>query len=239
MNNISETKPVRNGTKNNKLSVINSYCIVCNSPFSKARAGKLYCSNRCKQFGYNHKNLRTENVISKSEPGDSDIKKKRINISQYFYYKEMTEKVKRYKELSKRKYRFEEEYNKIKMRDSMGIRQNTESIIYNASNQLKEEERDELEMLEGEVSIFSYFEIHNLSLEKWSFFRVMNPKFDNETLFKAICQFSSEYINQLNFRALDPDETVDILGIKKKYIQHCNSITEGIIQFYDKVESKF
>ncbi len=60
---------------------------------------------------------------------------------------------------------------------------------------------------------------------------IFHPKLDNENLFKTINQFSSEYINQLNFVAFDADETVENLGIKKKYIQHCNAISDGIIQF--------
>jgi hypothetical protein len=64
----------------------------------------------------------------------------------------------------------------------------------------------------------------------------MNPKLDFENLFKLVCQFSSEYNSQLNFIALDPDETVDNLGIKKKYIEHWNAISEGIIKFSNKIE---
>lgn len=41
-------------------------------------------------------------------------------------------------------------------------------------------------------------------------FRIMNPKLDFENLFKLICQFSREYVSQLNFIALDLNETVDI-----------------------------
>jgi predicted nucleic acid-binding Zn ribbon protein len=36
-------------------SVINSHCIVCNSLFTNKRIGKLYCSNKCKQYRFNHK----------------------------------------------------------------------------------------------------------------------------------------------------------------------------------------
>ena len=36
--------------------VRNTHCIVCGAAFSIARAGKLYCTNRCKQFRYNHRN---------------------------------------------------------------------------------------------------------------------------------------------------------------------------------------
>lgn len=238
MSNQTVLSSDQKGIKRNNNSVNNSlsktHCLVCNSLFTKPRVGKLYCSNRCKQFGYTHKNLINKNIISNNE--SVKIKRKRININEYFYYRDMIEKIKRFKELSKRNSRYEEEAAKLSMREDMGIPLNPESIILNNSYELKEEEVEELELLKDEVSIFANFELHNLSLEKWSFFRLLNPKFDKENLFKTVCQFSSEFINQLNFRALNPDETFELLGIKNKYIKHCNAINEGIIQFYDKIE---
>lgn len=230
----SGKKGTRNSTISVKKSVLKTQCIVCNTLFPKPRVGKMYCSNRCKQFGYNHKGLQKEITLANEE--QKPFKKSRININEYLLYREMVEQIKRFKELTRRNYRFEEEDMKIRLRENMGIPQSPESIILNNVCQLKEDELDELEILKDKVSNFSNFEIQNLSLEKWSFFKIMNPKLDFENLFKLICQFSSEYISQLNFTALDHDETVDNLRIKKKYIQHCNAISEGVIQFYNKIE---
>lgn len=215
-----------------KKSFLNTHCIVCKSLFTKPRVGKLYCSNRCKQFGYNHKNLQNEITSSFDEP--KKAKRKKINIGEYLFYREMIEKVKRFKELSKRNCRYEEEDIKMQMRENMGIQLNPEKIIINNSYKLRDDEMDELEMLKEEVSVFVNYEIYNLSLEKWSFFKIMNPKLDFENLFQIICQFSSEYINQLSFVTSDSDRTFDNLGIKKKYIEHCNEINEGVIHFYNK-----
>jgi hypothetical protein len=224
----------RNSNNSVKKSFLKTECIVCNTLFTKPRVGKMYCSNRCKQFGYNHKGSEKKINLLNEEP--KTFKKRRININEYFCYREMVEQIKRFKELTRRNYRFEEEDIKIRLRENMGIPQSPESIILNNVCQLREDELDELEILKDKVSNFANFEIQNLSLEKWSFFKIMNPKLDFENLFKLICQFSSEYISQLSFTALDPEETVDNLGIKKKYIEHCNAISEGIIQFYNKIE---
>jgi hypothetical protein len=224
----------RNSNNSVKKSFLKTECIVCNTLFTKPRVGKMYCSNRCKQFGYNHKGSEKKINFLNEEP--KAVKKRRININEYFCYREMVEQIKRFKELTRRNCRFEEEDIKIRLRENMGILQSPESIILNNVCQLREDELDELEILKDKVSNFSNFESQNLSLEKWSFFKIMNPKLDFENLFKLICQFSSEYISQLNFIALDPDETVDNLGIKKKYIEHCNAINEGVIQFYNKIE---
>jgi len=216
-----------------KKAFLKKHCIVCNSLFTKPRVGKMYCSNRCKQFGYNHKSL--QNAINSSFDVPKKAKRIKINIGEYLFYREIVEKVKRFKELSKRNYRFEDENIKMQMRENMGIKLNPESIILINSNQLKDVEIDELDMLREEVSIYVNYEVHNLSLEKWSFFKIMNPKIDFENLFKIICQFSCEFINQLNFEVQDQDKTVDFLSIKTKYIRHCNEINEGVIQFYNKI----
>ena len=230
----SDKKGSRNSNNLVKKSFLKTQCIVCNTLFTKPRVGKMYCSNRCKQFGYNHKGLQKGITLTNEE--QKPVKKRRININEYFFYRETVEQIKRFKELTRRNCRFEEENMKIQLRENMGIPQSPESIILNNVCQLREDELDELEILKDKVYNFSNFEIQNLSLEKWSFFKIMNPKLDFENLFKLICQFSSEYISQLNFVALDLDETVDNLGIKKKYIQHCNAISEGVIRFYNKNE---
>ena len=229
----SGKKGNRNSNNSVKKSSLKTQCIVCNTLFTKPRVGKMYCSNRCKQFGYNHKGSERKITLLNDEP--KTFKKRRININEYFCYREMVEQIKRFKELTRRNCRFEDEDIKIRLRQNMGIPQSPESIILNNVCQLREDELYELEILKDKVSNFENYEIQNLSLEKWSFFKIMNPKLDFENLFKLICQFSNEYISQLSFTALDPKETVNNLGIKEKYIEHCNAISEGTIKFYNNI----
>ena len=196
----------RNSNNSVKKSFLKTECIVCNTLFTKPRVGKMYCSNRCKQFGYNHKGSEKKINLLNDEP--KTFKKRRININEYFCYREMVEQIKRFKELTRRNYRFEEEDIKIRLRENMGIPQSPESIILNNVCQLREDELDELEILKDKVSNFANFEIQNLSLEKWSFFKIMNPKLDFENLFKLICQFSIEYISQYTFFLIPKLSTV-------------------------------
>jgi hypothetical protein len=57
MRTISDPKSVTNGRnlgiKTVMPQVLNTHCIVCGVEFPRKRSGKLYCSSRCKQFGYN------------------------------------------------------------------------------------------------------------------------------------------------------------------------------------------
>ena len=46
--NISDTNSVTPPLRN-------THCFICGKPFNTERFGKLYCSAKCKQFGYNHK----------------------------------------------------------------------------------------------------------------------------------------------------------------------------------------
>lgn len=48
------------------------------------------------------------------------------------------------------------------MKENMGIPLNPELIIHNKSNQLREDEMNELELQRDKVSIFANFEIQNL-----------------------------------------------------------------------------
>jgi hypothetical protein len=73
---------------------LKTQCIVCNTLFTKPRVGKMYCSNRCKQFGYNHNGSEKKINLLNEEP--KAVKKRRININEYLFYREMVEQIKRF-----------------------------------------------------------------------------------------------------------------------------------------------
>ena len=233
-NTVSKTANINNKSGYNKVnkSILNTQCIICKTEFLKPRSGKLYCSNRCKQFGYNHKDLKNEKLTEPIQIKKNRVKK--ILIEDYFFFQQLNLKIKRFKDLAKRNQRFEEEETKINIRNSLGLLQNPETIVSHNSLELNDTEIEELESLSDEIKGLINFEAHNLSLEQWSFFKLLYPQFDNENLFRTISQFSKDYINQLNFASIS-DETADNLTIKNKFIEHCNQITERIIRF---VESK-
>src|SRR4051794_24989605 len=82
------------------LNVANTHCIVCGSAFEPARKGKLYCSPRCKQFGYYHK-FEISQVISAREMA---INPKPISffIEDYIEYNKKQKLVRRYANLKRK-----------------------------------------------------------------------------------------------------------------------------------------
>jgi len=220
---------------NNKIcnhSVLKTHCIICSKQFEKPRAGKLYCSNRCKQFGYNHKIQDDTNELNTIEK--SNAPQKMLFLKDYSYYINQNNKLKRFKELSKRNERFIEEERKINLKNAVGIQINPDNAYSLYIQQLDNVESDEFEILSNEFSDCTNFETHNLSIEKWSFFKLLYENLDNENLFKTICQFSKHYIDQLNFYTIDSYSITATLNLQKRYITHCNNISEGIISFINK-----
>jgi len=153
-------------------SSLKTHCIICNSVFNKPRAGKLYCSNRCKQFGYNHKQEET-----KSDLVEIHRKKEiRIHIKDYSYYVQMNTKIKRFKELSKRNEKFKDEERKLNIKKNLGIPLNLEYSLSSILQELDNDETDELEIIRNEICEFKNYDVHNLSLEQWSFFKMQYRK---------------------------------------------------------------
>jgi len=226
----SDEKSIKRSNSSVNNSLLKTHCIVCNTLFTKPRVGKLYCSNRCKQFGYNHKQLM---------PGKKEVEfekknqsKKKVFLEDYSYYLQMNNKLKRFKELSRRNEKFKEEERKMNNRIALGLPLNHD--YYSTSNmilELNSDELDELENLEVQLSQFINLESHCLTIEQWSYFKLLYSKLDKDSFFLTICQFSKDYINQLNFHPLDPDLVDGNLSIKEKYILHCNEIAQGRIQF--------
>jgi len=233
---MSNEEVLNTVTLNNKIgkdsvsiSVVKTHCIVCNSEFAKPRAGKLYCSNRCKQFGYNHKQIN----IPVLQPGNEQIKrtKRKFLLEDFAFYVEKYNKLKRYKELVKRNEKFKDEEKKEHVRNSLGFQRNLENAYSYHLYELDHEEIVELEILESDLNEFKNFESPNLSIEQWCFFKSLFKNLDNESLFITISQFSKEYIQMLKLTTNIENGSNVNLTINKKFIIHCNEITDGLIRF--------
>ena len=141
-------------------------------------------------------------------------------------------KIRRFKELTRRNVSFLEGERKCEIKASLGILPNIDlNIVLSKMQELNSKEEMELVELQNEIGEFAYLDTHNLKIEQWSFFKLLHPKLDNETLFKIISQFSKDYISQLNFNDTTNESISKSLGIKDKYIHHCKLITQGFIQF--------
>ncbi len=209
------------------FSKLNTHCIVCKNPFNKARSSKLYCSGRCKQFGYNHK----AEISKFKDTISSNEKPKCVKLSQVDYeaYLINFHKVKRYRELLKRNQKFMEEMKKSDIRQEMGIIYNSENDVYMKSQELDNHEVTEMSKLKKELKELALLEPTYLTIEQWSFLRVLHKSLENRVFFKLISNFSKEYIKELSLsvtnEVIDPKSNT-----KQKFIAHCNNLNEGIIK---------
>lgn len=233
MSNIASYNSVKADSNNSlkpvKNSVIKTHCIVCNSAFLKPRAGKLYCSNSCKQFGYNHKELKTAAMIPTLERKNRAIQK--FSLKDYARYIEMNADLKRYKELLKRNERFQEQERTMLLKSQMGIEIKQDYVFTHYLLQLNEAEFYDFQDLE-----FHFLDLRNsdppyLSLEQWCFIKKLFNKLDDWEFLALTCQLSKDYIQQLNLRPFDPQASNELSIMKKRYVNHCNDITEGVIRF--------
>jgi hypothetical protein len=209
------------------FSKLNTHCIVCKNPFNKARSSKLYCSGRCKQFGYNHK----AEISKFKDTISSNEKHKCVKLSQVDYeaYLINFHKVKRYRELLKRNQKFMEEMKKSDIRQEMGIIYNSENDVYMKSQELDNHEVTEMSKLKKELKELALLEPTYLTIEQWSFLKVLHKSLDNRVLFKLISNFSKEYIKELSLSVTNED--IDPKSnTKYKFITHCNYLTEGAIK---------
>jgi hypothetical protein len=233
MSNEIVSKSVKTNNTNGKNSVTNSVmrttCTVCNAPYLKPRVGKMYCSNRCKQFGYNHKDIK---AVEAPETNKTERRiHRRFLLQDYAYFVDMNVKLKRYKELLKRFEKFRDEEKKMYFAREYGIPSDQRNALNYYYYQLSESELEEFETLQDELEMYKNLEPQNLSIEQWCFFKGLFKKMNNENLFSTICQFSKDYIKQLNIMPMDLESTSEQINIKKNYLSLCNEITEGGIQF--------
>jgi hypothetical protein len=143
----------------------------------------------------------------------------------------MNVKLKRYKELLKRFEKFRDEEKKMYFAREYGIPSDQRNALNYYYYQLSESELEEFETLQDELEMYKNLEPQNLSIEQWCFFKGLFKKMNNENLFSTICQFSKDYIKQLNIMPMDLESTSEQINIKKNYLSLCNEITEGGIQF--------
>jgi hypothetical protein len=81
-------------------TLINTHCILCNSSFTNPRAGKLYCSSRCKKYRFNHRLELTQQLdgINLLKSSTKTV----FNIEEFIRYYEIQKHLKKYKELKRK-----------------------------------------------------------------------------------------------------------------------------------------
>lgn len=229
MNSVISDK--NSDTKTVIESLRNSHCIICGTPFNTARVGKLYCSSKCKQFGYNHKE---EIINSKKNSGGINAKPQTFYLEDFQFYNESRKRLKRYKELSSKQQRWELAKAELINSESTGFpATNYTWEIYN-SKKLSEDEDGELYELETDLADeLKLLNLKEISIEQWSFIKALYPSLENISLCELIDSFGNSFFSQLDLRANDGKINANVT-IKSKFINHCNLIADGIIRFIKK-----
>jgi hypothetical protein len=220
------------GTKSVTTKLINTHCIVCGSGFQAARVGKLYCSPRCKQFGYNHK-AEIAQLLSD--------KKKSINPEPAIYflddfteYNKKQKMLRKLKELRRKKRQWESADQEIGIRQKIGSP--VSDLLWNQyiGKRLTEDEDGELYEAEMELEEQLYELIApELSIEQWSFIKSLYSSLDEISFLELVSSLSSDFLQQLNLDEEDKKNGINLM-IRNKFINHCNLIVAGTIKFEKK-----
>jgi predicted nucleic acid-binding Zn ribbon protein len=240
MNNIQDLQSGRISqdpdTKSVTPSILNTHCIVCGSAFETARAGKLFCSPRCKQFAYNHKS----EIIQALEKRDRGISPKPLTffIDDFFRYDNMQRMLRRYRELKKKNSDWESANQELKTRNQMQVHISSYLIDSYVGKKLTEEEDSELYNAETELDD-EIIELNprELSIEQWSFIKSLHPSLDELSFFSLVSSMSKEFLNQLKLSESESKQG-GYVTIKNKFINHCNLIATGVIKFGKREEPK-
>ena len=229
---ISDNTTVTNSVTH---TLKNTHCIVCGNPFNTARISKLYCSAKCKQYGYYHKE-KISNNVSNTVTGINP-KPQSFYIEEYSLYDKRIKMLKRYKELKRKDQRRELAENEIRMRQKIGL--DVSNYLWDSytSNQLISDEEDEIYDCENELDE-QYFHLNyrELTLEQWSFLKSLYPDNDELSFYRTVSSLGREFIDELNVQPVNPKDRNEHLVIKNRFINHCNLIADGKIKFIQKPE---
>jgi hypothetical protein len=217
--------------------LINTRCIVCGTAFPVARASKLYCSSRCKQFAYNHPN-EIEQALARRERGINPTPIS-FYIDDYNDYCSIQRMVKRFKELEKKRKEWDALSQEIKLSENVGIPVRNYVWDHYVRDKLTGEEESELYHYQCNLDEYvQELNIKELSIEQWTFIKHQYPDLNMNEFFLLSASLSSEFMNQLKLREAGSEIDDQFYAIRNKFVNHCNLIAEGIIRFVNKEEAK-
>jgi len=218
----SDTNPITTNLRN-------SHCIICGTPFNTARMGKLYCSPKCKQFGYNHKEkiFQSGNIVGKG----INAKPQTFYLDEFQFYDKRQKMLKRYLELVDKQNQRELADCEISNCEKAGFPTNNHTWQNFVSKKLTDNEEGELYDLETEIEDeLKSLTLKEISIEQWSFIKSLYTDIEGVSLCELIAYLSKGFFSQLNLSPTD-HYTNENVTIKNKFINHCNLIAEGIIRF--------
>lgn len=210
--------------------IVNTHCIVCGTAFQLGRMSKLYCSTRCKQFAYNHR----DKIIQILETRIKGINPTPMNflIEDYSEYNRIQKMSRRYKELDKKRSEWDAVNQEIKLSDkiNMPIRDYTWNKY--VSGKLTENEECEVVNIEQELDQdIVELNLKELSIEQWSFIKSLQTSLDKISFLHFASSLSKEFMDQLRMKENGDEANNQYFHIRNKFINHCNMISNGIVHF--------
>lgn len=182
--------------------VLKSVCVVCGSDFKRKRAGKMYCSNKCKQFSYYHKPQLKALLDSEKESNQSVT---RISLKEFQQYKNLRRKLEDWKALKKRS---ESKYGGFGLGDQLKM--------------------DNLEKLMPEY--LRECRLPDFSIESWSFMKTCYAPLSKENFIKLVSNFDVSLFECLEV-SKDTNKIVRRNPVTILFERHIENILNGTIQF--------
>jgi hypothetical protein len=180
--------------------------------FTQNRAGKLYCSPKCRQSAYYHKGKIVE-LKNWNVPG---INNEILNFSlkeykKYLFYRDKINNYRKLQSHFKPCEKGSDEWN----------------FLYNNPCCALTWERKKLPK-----NIIDLNPPH-FSIDQWSFVKSFNPELNPVDLIEFVCLLSSDFINEIISIHEDTlrKQNDKYHPIRNKYLHHLNKIVNGQIKF--------
>lgn len=151
----------------------NKACIVCGAAFRVPRAGKLYCSHKCKQFNYYHR-VEISRILEAKKGISDDCYE--LCLKEFTDYSLLVKNLNEYKSLLRR--------------------MNSRFLDYTVIHESRFQQLDC--MLPNYVK---NLDLIPLSIEKWSFIKLLYLNMKKEEFLKLIDSLGNGFFNKLLFEA--------------------------------------
>jgi hypothetical protein len=195
-----------------KFTIGNTNCIICGAKFAKDRASKLYCSKKCRQAAYYHRDK--IEAIRNSEMKGINGQILTFSMREYKEYNKIRDRLINYRKLQLHFKNFEEgskEWN----------------LLYDNPNSALTFERYKI------PKVLWDSKLPPLSIEQWSFIRSLYPELSMTDFSQMVCSLSDEFFNQIssNNKEDTANNIEKLQPIKFRYLHHLKKIVEGQIKF--------
>jgi hypothetical protein len=241
MRNSLATQSVSDGnifaTETVTARLANTHCTVCGTAFETRRSGKLYCSPKCKQFAFNHKS-EISDLLSSGKTGQNE-KRVVLFIDDYLSYDRLQRLLKLFKELRRKKLKWEGAEQQLKINDHYGV--TSSNLLWSTYVKEKLTEEEEGCLYNAETLLDD--QLHeltskHLSIEQWSFIKKLYFDNDDLSFFQIVCSFSMDFIQRLSLDEDNNTKKDEYSVIKARYIYHCNLIASGVIKFEKREQTE-